>query len=329
VVRVLGGSAPDNPCNAPQSPGIPLEGGVASDIRVVDGPNGPEVIKRALPKLRTRADWFADPARSSIETAALQTAAELLGPKQVPAVLWSDPEQNTFAMNLIDPSFRNWKVSLLDGLVEEKVAAQAGRQLGILHRRSGEILAIRDRFIDASNFEDLRIEPFFLRTAKRCPLLSSAILTVVEGLRSRRTALVHGDYSPKNILTNGSEIVILDWEVAHWGDPRFDVAFCLSHLLLKTFRRQADRAAFLRSARSFAIAYRAEHGSVWDGRVSPLVGALIIARLDGTSPVEYLDSVDLAAIRGHAEVLLSAHGSTIDPLDRLLSPTVDGVAERS
>jgi 5-methylthioribose kinase len=159
--------------------------------------------------------------------------------------------------------------------------------------------------------------------------LAPAILKVVEGLRTRRTALVHGDYSPKNILTNGSDIVILDWEVAHWGDPRFDIAFCLSHLLLKTFRRQADRAAFLRSAHGFSTAYRSEHGSVWDEHLSPLVGALIIARLDGTSPVEYLDSVDLAAVRGHAERLLSDHGSTPDPLDGLLSPTADGLVDRA
>jgi D-3-phosphoglycerate dehydrogenase len=304
VVRVLDGEHPLHPCNSPIAPDVPLEGGVASDVRIVNGPGGPAVVKSALSRLRVKADWTADPKRSMTEVMALKTAAELLGKSAVPEVLWSDPTRHTFAMSLITPPFRNWKTSMLAGTVEQDVADRAGYQLATLHRKSAVRSDIRERFSDVSNFESLRVVPFFLRTAEKCADIGPAIVRAAEGMAERRSALVHGDYSPKNILTDGRDIVILDWEVAHWGDPRFDIAFCLSHLILKASRRGADRAALLRAADAFGASYRAIHGEMWDDHLPPLIGALLIARLDGYSPIDYLEDIDGPLIRTSAVSML-------------------------
>jgi D-3-phosphoglycerate dehydrogenase len=311
AVRVLTGEKPLHPCNDPFAPGEQLAGGVASDIRVVDGPDGPQVVKRALPKLRVAADWRSDPARSATEVAALQAAAELIGQDAVPKVLWTDPEKYSFGMELIGPHFKNWKETLLAGDVSLPVVRRAGTLLGQFHQRSGARPDLAERFASTTNFEELRIDPFFTRPALLAGSLGPAIMAAADGLRQRRVALVHGDYSPKNLLTDGENIVILDWEVAHWGDPRFDIAFCVSHLILKAHRSGADRSALLHAAAEFGAAYRDANPGYWDQALAALVGALLIARVLGSSPVDYLASVDVESVRRWAGHMLLSE----QPLD--------------
>lgn len=306
VVRALQGEKPAHPCN---EPGTALEGGVASDIRVIDEGYGPIVIKHALSKLRVKADWFSDPNRSNTEVAALEAAAELMGAAAVPKILWSDAEHNSFAMEFVGPPFTNWKGELLSGNVCPAVAAQAGRILARMHRNSAGRDDIRGRFDDVTNFEELRIEPFFARTAASCPEIADDIVSAAEGMRKRREALVHGDYSPKNLLTDGQDIVVLDWEVAHWGDPRFDIAFCLSHLILKAHRRGADHYAFIEAASAFADAYRSENPGPWDRDLVTLVGCLMTTRLFGPSPIDYLDQIDVLATAMLAKELVRGNAN--------------------
>ena len=166
-------------------------------------------------------------------------------------------------------------------------------------------------FASTANFEELRIDPFFSRPAQIAGSLGPAILAAADGMRSRRDALVHGDYSPKNLLTDGEHLVILDWEVAHWGDPRFDIAFCISHLILKAFRSGADRSALLHAASEFGAAYRDGAPGYWDQALASLVGALLVARIIGSSPVDYLGSVDVESVMQRARHMLLSQ----QPLD--------------
>ena len=311
VVRVLEGKRPLHPCNQPIS-GTPLDGGVASDIRVVEGPSGPEVIKRALPKLKVAADWFSDPARSSVEVAAIGAFVDLIGPKFVPEVLWSQPEENLFSMRLVDPRLRNWKKDLLIGRIDVRTALRAGELLGQVHARSADRIDLRTRFADTRYFEELRIEPFFLRVAAADCVLGDAIEVIAAGMRHRKSALVHGDYSPKNILADGSDLVILDFEVTHWGDPRFDVAFCLSHLILKAQRRTATSFAMHQVITSFIAGYRTYGPSVLDRDLTQITGCLLLARLEGASPVDYLVDIDIPYVRSIAAMMITVPESSID-----------------
>lgn len=284
--------------------GVSLAGGVSSDIRIVDSPDGRCVVKRALPKLRVAADWFSDPARSSIEVRALRAIAELIGQAHVPKVLWVDEAQHRFAMELIDARLRNWKEQLMRGDVDLATARTAGRLLGALHRQSARAPGLPQQFADAGPFEELRIRPYFERVAARNPAHAPAISRVVDELRASACALVHGDYSPKNLLADGADVVILDCEVAHWGDARFDVAFCLSHLLLKSLRRGAPSTLLLFAALAFLAEYRKSGPAVLDVRCARQLGCLLLARLEGDSPVDYLDDLDADVVKAFATHLI-------------------------
>lgn len=288
----------------PQGRATALTGGVASDISIVDGPDGPQVVKQALGKLKVAADWFSNPARSHTEVVALRMAAELLGESAVPKVLWEDTETHSFGMNYVG-HLRNWKQDLLAGRVDLATARRAGVLLGQLHRRSGARADIAELFADATYFEELRVEPFFEQVARKNPALAAPIRAAAKGMAGRRCALVHGDYSPKNLLVDAADVVVLDWEVAHWGDPRFDVAFCVSHLLLKSLRPQAIAARFDEAIGAFAEGYQSEQAGVWDGAMLTLLACLLLARVDGSSPVDYLHDLDSQAIRKIAASLLA------------------------
>lgn len=308
VVRVLQGQAPQHPCNKPVQPapgdGTPLDGGVASDIRLVETADGPIVVKAALPKLKVAADWFSDPSRSLIEADAIRVWAELLASGCVPEILWEKPDEHAFAMRFVDPRLRNWKKDLMNGVVDLRTASRVGEILGQLHSRSGQQPGMAERFADIQYFRELRIEPFFDHVAKKKPELAAEIGQVVEGMLSRRSALVHGDYSPKNILADGSDVVILDLEVAHWGDPRFDIAFCLAHLILKSAISGAQASSFKKAIGAFLGAYEASGPPVLDADLARITGCLLLARLHGKSPVEYGDRIDRDRMERQAVQLL-------------------------
>ncbi|MBS0420114.1 MAG: phosphotransferase [Proteobacteria bacterium] len=283
---------------------ISLDGGVSSDIRIVSTPQGKQVVKRALGKLRVEAEWLSDPARSSIEVQGLRAIAMLLGQAHAPRVLWVDEASHQFAMELIEPRFRNWKRELLRGNVDIDNAVAAGRLLGQLHGRSSDDPSLPAQFANTAPFVELRIRPFFERIAQRNPALAPNVAHTVQELLITRNALVHGDYSPKNLLVDGHDMVILDCEVAHWGDPRFDIAFCLAHPLLKLFRRAASAPPLLSSILAFLTAYRREGRPVLDRHFVRQLGCLILARLEGDSPVDYLSDLNADEVKRFATELI-------------------------
>ena len=317
VVRVLNGHPPRHPRNSPAQVAaatVALPGGVSSDIRLTQGPDGEIVIKTALGRLKVQAEWVSSPERSQTEVDAILATADLIGARFVPEILWSRPEQHSFAMRRVDPRLRNWKQDLLAGHVDPATSQQAGVLLGRLHRGSMSQPGLAARFADTTYFRQLRAIPFFENVASRIPELATAIHSVLRAMEDRATCLVHGDYSPKNILADGAQLVILDFEVAHWGDPRFDVAFCLSHLLLKASRSGADRGAFEVAMSRFLLGYAAEAGPAPDdAELVRLTGCLVLSRLAGDSPVDYIGDLDIAALRAIAHDMIMAPAPSIQP----------------
>ena len=287
----------------------PLDGGVSSDIRIVHSAQGSYVVKRALERLRVKADWFSDPVRSSIEVRGLQQLAALLGQAHVPKVLWADEVAHQFAMELIGNRFKNWKQELLRDNVDIVTARAAGRLLGPLHTRSHSEPCIASQFESRQPFVELRIEPFFDRIAQKNPALAPTIADIVHNILDSRNALVHGDFSPKNLLVDRGEVVILDCEVAHWGDARFDVAFCTVHLLLKSFRRTAPSPLITSATLAFLSEYRLAGIAPPDRHFLQQLGCLLLARLEGDSPVDYLDDINVSEVKQLATDLILHPGS--------------------
>lgn len=287
-----------------------LAGGVSSDIWRVDLPDGRRIcVKRALARLKVAAVWFAPVSRNAFEWAWLEFAARHV-PEAVPAPLAHDAEAGLFAMAYLPPENHPvWKRQLLDGRVEPQTAAAVGRVLGTLHHASSRDEAIARAFDTGANFHALRLEPYLLATARVYPALAPALERLVERTATTRIALVHGDVSPKNILVGPRGPVLLDAECAWYGDPAFDIAFCLNHLLLKALVRPGEQDALRRSFDAFIEAYfasaRFEPRAGLEARAASLLPGLILARVDGKSPVEYLiDEADRQLVRRAAAPMI-------------------------
>jgi aminoglycoside phosphotransferase (APT) family kinase protein len=269
--------------------------GVSGEVSFVDTPDGPIVVKRALPKLKVAADWFASPERSAVEAACLQVIAEVLGQQCAPRVLWVDRQSHVFAMERLPERLVPWKARLLACDVDRATARRVGHLLGQLHTRTRGRADLAAEFHDRTHLQTLRVRPYHERVAERRPDLAEPIRSVIDNMLATRECLVHGDYSPKNLLTDGQHVVILDCEVAHWGDPRFDIAFCLCHLLLKIVHSKSCPDELARSAEAYLAAYASAGLPVVDLELARATGCLVLARVIGDSPVDYLDSAELRA----------------------------------
>lgn len=294
----------------------PLAGGVSSDLWRVDLPGRSLCVKRALARLRVAADWQAPVSRNAYEWAWMRFAARHR-PDSVPELLARDAEAGLFAMAYLPPEqYPMWKAQLLRGEVRVETAAAVGEVLGSLHAASAGDAALAARFTTDDTFHALRIEPYLLATAAAHPGLSDILQGLADRTTATHLALVHGDVSPKNILVGPSGPVLLDAECAWYGDPAFDLAFCVNHLLLKTLVVPGRRADLLRSARVLAEEYgrRVDWEPVpgLEARAASLLPALLLARVDGKSPVEYItDERHRLFVRTVAAALLRAPAPTV------------------
>ena len=115
---------------------------------------------------------------------------------------------------------------------------------------------------------------------------------------------MHGDVSPKNILVGPEGPVFLDAECAWYGDPAFDLAFCLNHLLLKCVWVPAAKEKLLQCFSALSSSYLQRFSPEnLEKRTASLLPALLLARVDGKSPVEYLDEAQRSFVRERARSL--------------------------
>ncbi len=271
----------------------PLAGGVSSDIRRVEVGDRRFCVKRALPRLRVAADWRAPVERNRFEAAWMRTVAAIL-PDAVPELLGEDREAGLFAMAWLDPArFPLWKAELMAGRIDPEVGAAVGAALARIHRESAGRTDIARRFASDRLFHALRLEPYLEATARAHPAVADRLLRLAEITAATRRALVHGDVSPKNILLGPAGPVFLDAECAWYGDPAFDLAFCLNHLLLKAVHRPDRLLPLLACFEALLHAHAAGLDRIaaeeTAARTAALLPALLLARIDGKSPVEYLD----------------------------------------
>lgn len=285
-----------------------LTGGVASDIASVTFGEKTVCIKFALSKLQVSEDWFAPVHRSRAEYAWLKFAQQV-SPTTTPELYgWSESE-NGFAMEFImGPDVYLWKTALLSEAPTNGEAEAVANAIAQIHSASAKSDFNRSAFDNGADFESLRIEPYLRFTATRHQDLAGRILAVADQLSSNNTVLTHGDVSPKNILLRNSKPVILDAECATMGDPSFDVAFCINHLLLKSIHLPKSKDALLAEAGKFWDAYQAhvdwEDKDKLEARIAQLLPMLMLARVDGKSPVEYLTEKSQTTVRNITRPLI-------------------------
>lgn len=287
-----------------------LSGGVSGDVFRVELASGPICVKRALPKLRVAAEWLAPVERIHSEVDWFRFAGEV-EPGCVPRIIAEDKQAHLFAMNYFEPAdYPGWKAQLLDGHVDSDFASEVGRAIASIHSASAGRADVAAKFAHDDMFMALRIEPYLLYTAKAHPDRAARIEEMARDLAASRIALMHGDVSPKNILVGPEGPIFLDAETACYGDPAFDLAFCLNHLLLKCVWAPAHASAYIRAFDALRQAYFEqadwENAEALERRAAGFLCAFLLARIDGKSPVEYItDPAHKEFVRRTAREFLS------------------------
>ena len=285
-----------------------LTGGVSSIILKVEAAGRPPVcLKRALTRLKVAEAWEADPARNAAERDSLRLWSSIV-PGSTPALLHEDPARQLFLMEFLTES-RTWKEDLLAGRVAEGPASRCGEILGRIHAETSHRPELGRTFANHELFEQLRIDPYLRTAGRRHPDLAALFDQAIGSLHNHRLCLIHGDFSPKNILLlDSGRIVVLDHEVAVFGDPAFDLAFLLNHLFLKQVVRPDCGRRLRREITCFLDAYRAHtHDAAFENplsRATRLLPMLMLARIDGKSPVEYLDATQRGAVRDFSRSMI-------------------------
>ena len=300
--------------NAAEYLGLPaariteLGGGVSNTVLLVESGGRRFVLKQALGKLRVQDDWFSDRERIFRESAAMRWLAPHVAAGAVPAILFEDHENGLFAMTAAPPEAQNWKSILLRGECDPAVAESVGRMLATLVSKSWLDPECERTWGDQTVYDQLRLDPYYRTTAAQYPDLEPHFDRLIAESSARRVSLVHGDWSPKNFLVSPGAVMAIDFVVIHFGDPAFDSAFLLNHLLLKSFYRPESSREYGALALRFWETYRAGLPAEchWiEGATLDHLGCLLLARIDGKSPVEYIESPELRErVRHFARALI-------------------------
>jgi 5-methylthioribose kinase len=278
-----------------------LPGGVSNrTVRAIWADGRSWVLKQALAKLRVRIDWFSSPERIKVEAEALRWLNCVAPPGTTPAFVLEDATNHLMAMEGIPEESENWKSILLRGEVVPEQFKQFGSLLGTIHRRSSESGSeVSHTFADTTHFESLRLQPYYLFTAQTTPAAATFLHALARDTLLHKVCLVHGDFSPKNALLYRGKLILLDYEVVHWGEPAFDVGFALTHFLSKAHHLPRARARLAQASMLFCEVYWNEIGTLdWAKAIEPRVVrhalGCLLARVAGKSPLEYLTPRELA-----------------------------------
>jgi aminoglycoside phosphotransferase (APT) family kinase protein len=271
--------------------GEELGGGVSSSVIAVRGGAVGLVLKQALPKLRVEDDWHAKVERTDTEASALRLYGSLT-PHAVPRLIHHDRANHVLVMERAPRDRRNWQAEISQSRPRLDAASWAGETLGTWHRETTDKISVAESFGDHDAFAQLRLDPFHTTVAERRPELAELVLPYLDELARARRCLVHGDYAKKNMLVGPSGRWVIDHEVAHFGNPVFDVAFFLSFVVLSAVRWQALRDEMRRLGDTFLDAYHATTGPGFAGDAAAISGhtaCLMLARTDGKSPAPFLE----------------------------------------
>jgi hypothetical protein len=304
-----------------------FSGGVSCNVAFVSDGEKSLIIKQALPALKVKELWECDPGRMVIEHKALEVYARLV-PGCVPAPVFYDGDNYIMCRQAAPEECPMWKTQLLEGLLDFRVAQKSIETLLTVHNKTAPAAEIRATFQDTDIFYSLRINPYIEFTAAKYPEFKRCADSINAMLMNEKICLVHGDYSPKNILVSGRDIFVLDMEVAHFGHPAFDLAFFLNHFLLKSVKNKIWGGAYLAMLGCMAHFYLSGltciNAREMEASTVRVLAFLFLARVDGKSPAEYITGEeDKDLIRKMAFVMLRENFTSFGEVVRLVKAELD------
>lgn len=284
-------------------------------LRVTPAAGEPLVVKQSRPQLRTRDPWFSRLDRVWRETAVMRFLQPLLPAGVIPRIIFEDRDNYLFAMEAAPAEHVVWKQLLLEGRAETAIARRLGTYLSDIHRQTALRPELASDFGDTEVFVQLRVDPFYRRIAEIAPHVAPHIDRLIAEMFSTRVALVHADFSPKNVLIAGERIVLVDFETGHYGDPAFDLGFFLSHLLLKAVRHAPRFGEYIALTDGFWQTYldglkplaghRAFNPLELVRRTVGHLAGCMWARIDATSKIDYLEPTQHKVVREFCQGLFA------------------------
>lgn len=268
------------------------QGGVSCTVAYVEIDGKPMIIKQALGQLKTKETWLCDPNRMYIEYESNKIYHELL-PENAPETYFYDQGNYIYGREAVPDGCRMWKDDLMEGILNKNIARKAVDTLITVHNHCRNDKDIEKKFEDKSIFYSLRIAPYIEFTVSKHPEIEDHARFVKNQMMESKITLVHGDYSPKNIMLDGTGMKVLDYEVAHYGHPAFDLAFFSNHFILKAVKFTENAEKYLDLLDEIATRYLEAQQCMDRQKFEEIyvqtLAILMLARVDGKSPVEYLE----------------------------------------
>lgn len=309
--------------NEPLKTGV-LEGGVSNRTVWIQRENGEEwVLKQALEKLRVKVDWFCSPERVHREALGIRWLEKIAPSGSTVPLIFEDHENHIIAMNAVPQPHQNWKTMLLNGEIADSHFIQFAEILAVIHRESSKQKSeLSNVFADRSYFEQLRLEPFYEYPALQIDEAKPFLLRLMDETRQVQSALVHGDYSPKNILVYNDKLILLDHEVIHFGDPAFDIGFAMAHFLSKALAVNSHRDSFIQASKLFWSHYKDEvevnNPKELEHRCVYHTLGCILARAAGRSTMDYFnDAHKKTQTQLSIQLMKNAPSSILELIDQL------------
>jgi 5-methylthioribose kinase len=321
-----------------------LAWGVSNVVLRVHPMTGDDVVlKQSRSQLRTDVAWFSRLDRIWREMDLMRELAALLPHGAVPRILFEDRDNYLFGMQAVDTGHVVWKEDLLNGKFDPAVAVALAGYLSTIHRKTAGNDQLAEQWSDREVFVQLRVDPFYRRIAEVHAEIEPHITRMVDEMFETAACVVHADFSPKNILiapsrraADGWQLTLVDYETGHYGDPAFDLGFFLSHLALKAVYHGHHGRDVLALARTFWNTYvdglglQARSGAFAEPElerraVAHLAGCML-ARIDGTSPVDYLSApADQDLVRQYCHDLFL---NSIESLEESMARLEGKISER-
>ena len=293
-----------------------LTGGVSNVVLAVKAGAKDLVLKQALPQLKVAAVWKADQRRAIVEANGMKLLHSIT-PTSVPELIDFDPEDFTLTMERLPRECTVWKSDLLSGVIKPSIGADLGKILATWHNFGVDSKESRDAYMEDSLFDQLRVTPFYRAVAKVNPALDARIQELITEISTLKITLVHGDFSPKNIMVSGvDKPIVLDFEVMHTGNPVFDLGFVSAHLLCKYLRTEdpAHKNPLRKTALAFIDSYARTCNIEVAKSLPHHVAVIALARVEGVSPVNYLDEAGKARVQSVTKAALANPQITFEGL---------------
>ncbi|HTO71003.1 MAG TPA: phosphotransferase [Myxococcota bacterium] len=231
------------------------------------------IVKQARPALEKFPEYRVDTARIVFEARYMAVLRrEVPGQARIlPKVFFFDELDRALVLEDVSPAER--LDELLDaGRASADTLFALGEFLGAVHRATAaqapllvrefandEMRKLHGEHVFSLPFapNDFPIEPR-LRALADAALATPGVRTRIAALRGRyyesRESLVHGDVQAGNVLVQNDRPRLLDAEIAHVGDPAFDLGQALAHVHVHRVRAR-DEADCARWERALVDGY--------------------------------------------------------------------------